>query len=107
MPVKGEEMFVAGSFMITFSQLKSNKPNLVSEKIKDETYYRKWDMKNKLISHLALLCRSTGVLGVEFWEHLLSIFQHASLQASKVSKLLALPSQPPYMNSRQLYVYLS
>ena len=64
MPVKGEEMFVAGSFMITFSQLKSNKPNLVSEKIKDETYYRKWDMKNKLISHLALLCRSTGVLGV-------------------------------------------
>ena len=64
MPVKGEEMFVVGSFMITFSQLKSNKPNLVSEKIKDETYYRKWDVKNKLISHLALLCRSTGVLGV-------------------------------------------
>lgn len=64
MPVRGEEMFVVGSFMITFSQLKSNKPNLVSEKIKDETYYRKWDVKNKLISHLALLCRSTGVLGV-------------------------------------------
>ena len=51
MPVKGQEMFVVGSFMITFSQLKSNKPNLVSEKIKDETYYRKWDVKNKLISH--------------------------------------------------------
>lgn len=40
-------------------------------------------------------------------DNLLSILQQASSQAAQVSKLLALPSQPPYMNWRQLCVYLS
>lgn len=42
----------------------------------------------------ALLCKQLQ----EYWAwagHLLSILQQASLQSSKVSKLLALPPQPP------------